>query len=155
MTKLAETIPVRVVRGKSIKNAVGNKFMKIKKGNLDNLIKGKFSKYRRWVVGNFMPKSTMLDSKKCEVKWVGRHKGNRKSSEKRLASSIRTLVILISGGLKIYFPTKKETVVLSKQADYLVYDGMRHETEALEDSHFIVIRWQNEKGEKYKKCCGK
>lgn len=95
------------------------------------------------MTGPFITESLIRHSDRCEVKWVRHLKGERKPGGADLNSSIRTLVILVSGKCQLHFPKQDKVETLQSLGDYIIYEGMEHEFEALEDTQVIVIRWDS------------
>lgn len=113
--------------------------MAIETGNLDTINRAQPER-RGWFLGNFISESSLLHSQECEAKWVRFSKGDYKDSGMTTERPVRTAVILVSGSWKLKFASGNETL-LSKPADYVVFDNEPHESEALEDSHVFAIRW--------------
>jgi len=117
-----------------------NKEIYLETGNLDKVNKN-HPERRGWVLGSFVEESKLRNSKICEVKWTKLSKGEKIPSRMAQDSAARTLVILLSGKLKIIFSNK--TVLLSEPADYIIYNNtIQHENEALEDSNLVTVRWR-------------
>ena len=112
----------------------------VETGNL-NTINEKYPERGGWVVGNFVEESHLRHSKLCEVKWIHHPKGFTKPSGAKLERGERTLVILISGKLKLQFNNGDEAT-LSQEGDYLIFDAAKHQSEALKESHMVVVRWK-------------
>jgi len=112
----------------------------IETGNLDRVNKN-HPEREGWVLGNFVKESELRNSNVCGVKWVRHPKGIKKTSGADLDKKERTLVILVSGKWKLKFKNG-ENVILSKSGDYVIFDAMAHESEGLEVSHVVVIRWE-------------
>ncbi len=112
------------------------------KGNLDKL-NAKHPERKGWVVGSFITESLVRHADNCETKWVRHLKGEKKHGGTDLSPSVRTLVILISGKCQLHFPSNESVETLQSLGDYIVYEGMEHEFEALEDSLVVVVRWDS------------
>ncbi|OIO51569.1 MAG: hypothetical protein AUJ19_04220 [Parcubacteria group bacterium CG1_02_58_44] len=65
----------------------------------------------------------------------------KKETGHELNESDRTLVMLISGRWRQNFPNSSTEMILSSPGDYALHSGQMHESEALEDSHVMVVRW--------------
>ena len=115
--------------------------MRIETGNLDELNEANPA-MRSWIVGSFVPDTSLLHSESCEVKWAKHPKGLKKTTGMDLSSDIRTVMILISGSWRTWIPEENREVILSVPGQYLAYDTGAHECEALEDSHLVIIRWK-------------
>ena len=114
-------------------------------GNLYDKVK-KEPETKEWFIGHFIKKGSIFHSNNFEVKWGVGKKGEFKkglSSKK----SAKTIGILIKGKLSMRFPETKKEVIMSKVGDYVIYDACEvwHETEALEDSTIITIRWPSKR----------
>lgn len=116
--------------------------MNIQTGNID-LDSDSHSETKGWIVGDFISPQSLLHSEKCEVKWIRRKAGIMKPSERTCNKDIVTLVILLSGKWLISFPELQKEHILSQPGDYVAYEFNYHESTAIEDSHIIVIRWNN------------
>ncbi len=114
--------------------------MSIEQGNLNN-IEELNPERGGWFVGKFIPESSLLHSEKCEVKWAHYNKGLKKDSGLNLDANSRTVVVLLSGVWKLLFTKENKEVVLSQPGDFIVFDGIEHTSEALEDCHVMVVRW--------------
>jgi hypothetical protein len=109
-------------------------------GNLERM-NGEEPERKGWFIGHFIPDTSLLHSKECEVKWAHHPKGLKKTTGADLVSSARTVAILLSGRWAVRMKASGEEKILEATGDYLAYEGGEHESEALEDSHVMVIRW--------------
>ena len=111
--------------------------MKIIEGNVSDS-----EKYKGWFVGHFIEEHTPLKTDKVEIKWIDRPKGEIKKGL-QTEHDAQTIMVLISGKMKIKFPSNNIEKVLSKEGDYVSYNSKddSHESETLEDTKVIVIRW--------------
>ena len=114
--------------------------MSIEHGNL-NSVEEHNPKRGGWFIGNFIPEPSLLHSKQCEVKWAHHPKGLKKSSGLNLDTDSRTVVVILSGQWKLLFTNENKEVLLSQPGDFVVFDGVEHTSEALEDCHVMVVRW--------------
>ena len=107
-----------------------------------NLNEKRQLEHGNWVVGHFIAEGSPFRTENFEVKWINRKKGVIKKGAlaKRQAS---TLVILIQGKMMIRFPGSKNKALLKEQGDFVYYDANQtlHESETLEDTVAIVLRW--------------
>lgn len=112
--------------------------MRIEKGNVSDVSK----QHEGWFVGNFISEGSFLKTQALEVKWVQRNKGEIKKGVISTKST-KTLVLMLSGNFLLRFPDIEEEVILSNEGDFVCFDTAEglHESEALEDSKVIVIRW--------------
>lgn len=114
--------------------------MDIEIGNLNQLEKD-HPEQGGWCVGSFIDSSSLRHSDVCEVKWAHHPKGLKKPSGLNLHKPSRTIVSLVSGKIKLVFLDEGKEIILSEPGEYVVFDGMRHETECLEDTEVMVVRW--------------
>jgi len=112
----------------------------IETGNLD-IVNANHPERRGWVLGNFVEESKLRNSDRCEVKWNRFPKGTKKSSIVDPNKKERTMTILISGKWHVKFKSGEE-FTLSKSGDYIIYETMTHEAEALEASVMLTVRWK-------------
>ncbi|OIO18677.1 MAG: hypothetical protein CO029_02250 [Candidatus Magasanikbacteria bacterium CG_4_9_14_0_2_um_filter_41_10] len=109
-------------------------------GNLFHWV-DKHDKNRGWFLG---PSSFIeipwLQSENVEVKWNVKKRGWKHTQPQKHAK--RTITILISGKVEIYFPSLDKKNVLSKQGDFSFHDSeTMHITTVLEDCTTITIRY--------------
>ena len=110
-------------------------------GNLYDKVK-KEPDTRGWFIGHFIKKGSIFHTGDFEVKWGIGKKGQLKKGL-HSKKSAKTFDILIKGKVSMRFPKTKKEVIMDKMGDYVIYDACEidHETEALEDSTIITIRW--------------
>jgi hypothetical protein len=116
--------------------------MRVETGNVDEL-NNKNPERRGWFIGDFIEKDSLFNSSACEIKWTKHKKGLKKTSGNDLDENTITVGVLVSGKWKSIYPAEKREIILSKLGDFVAYEGMYHENEALEDTQLIVIRWKN------------
>ena len=112
--------------------------MDIQQGNVNDLSKEK----RGWIAGHFMDDDSPLKTQNVEVKWIVREKGKVKPGKKNKQKA-QTVIILISGKFVLRLPERNKEFILSKEGDFISFDASTcpHESETLEDSKAIVIKW--------------
>lgn len=114
--------------------------MSIQTGNLEKLNKENPNR-GGWFIGKFVPESSLLSSDVCEAKWARYKKGFKKDSGLVLDVDSRTVVILIYGKWRLTFIKESKEVVLSEPGDFVAFGAEPHNSDALEDSHVITVRW--------------
>lgn len=114
--------------------------MKFETGNL-NTLNADHPERKNWFAGAFIPEASMLHTDAVEIKWAKHTKGIKKTTGMNLDAHIRTVVILISGKWRAWFHEAEKEIIMSEPGDYIVYDTALHDSEALEDSHIVVVRW--------------
>jgi hypothetical protein len=112
----------------------------IETGNLDKLNQ-EHPERKGWFLGEFMPEDSILHHKKYEAKWAHYPKGFSKSTPKNSSLDSQSVIVLVSGKWKIRFPESGKEVLLSKPGDYNAFDDTEHDSEALEDTQLLVLRW--------------
>jgi hypothetical protein len=109
-------------------------------GNLDDKISANPER-RGWFLGHFAEKESLFNSSEVEIKWAVYEKGE-KYKEMKANKKAKTLDILVRGRVKIYFPYNKQTAVMEKPGDFVLWDaGVCHTVEALEDAVALCVRW--------------
>lgn len=114
--------------------------MKFETGNLNELT-SVHPERRGWFAGAFVPQSTLFHTDGIEIKWAHHKKGLKKTTGMDFDARIRTVVILISGVWRTTLIEENREIILSNSGDYLIYDTGEHVSEAVEDSHVVVVRW--------------
>ncbi len=93
---------------------------------------------RGWLLGHFKPAGGIRHSDDVEIKWGVHAPGDRRAQwvtgERRTA-----LLMLISGRFRVELPGRD--VLLSKQGDYVVFQGISHSWAAEEESVLLTVRW--------------
>ncbi|PIY97184.1 MAG: signal peptidase I [Candidatus Kerfeldbacteria bacterium CG_4_10_14_0_8_um_filter_42_10] len=114
-------------------------------GNLDQQVSS-HPETGGWFLGCFMDKYPDFLSDDVELKWV-RHKKGDKKPGLLAATETKTLVILINGKFLIRFTEPNKEITLLKQGDFVFYDASQtsHESEALEDSLLLVVRYPSKR----------
>ena len=93
---------------------------------------------RGWFLGHFMPDGDARHSEDVEIKW-GVHPVGERRREWGAGDRRSTLSVLISGRFRVEFPDR--AVVLAKQGDYVLFNGVGHAWHAEEASTLVTIRW--------------
>ncbi len=94
-----------------------------------------------WVIGSFIEGSNLRHSAVCEIKYAHYPEGFKKQSRAKMEKGERTLVVIISGKWQLNF-SSGERVILSEEGDYVIFGEEKHQSEALETSHVMAIRWK-------------
>ncbi len=112
----------------------------IKTGNFNaNIIET--PERRGWVLGHFIESQSLFHSTDIEIKW-GVHKKGEKISTLKASTQAKSLAILLSGKICIFFPETNETTILEKEGDFALWNsGVFHNYEFIEDTTVITIRW--------------
>jgi len=104
---------------------------------------------RGWFIGNFI-EDEKFNSDEFEVKWASCRKGWTKGSVEA-SMNAKTMCILISGKFLFKFPEENKKRIIDKEGDFVFWSpGTWYESEALEDSVLLVIRWPSIPGDKKK-----
>ena len=119
---------------------------KIEEGNINEIS----SEYKDWFIGEFVNHESFFNSagtKRFETKWSEKKKGDFYSVKEKPIdnSTCKSMGILISGKFRYSFLNEDNTFkdcILTKQGDYVTWSpDILHETESLEDSVTLTIRW--------------
>lgn len=98
---------------------------------------------RGWLLGHFKASGDVRHSTDVEIKWgmhqPGERRGQWVTGEQRTA-----MLMLISGRFRVELPGRD--VLLAKQGDYVVFDGIDHSWEAEECSILLTVRWPSVPG---------
>lgn len=93
---------------------------------------------RGWLLGYFMPDGDIRHSADVEIKWGVHASGDQRAQwvtdERRTA-----VIVLVSGRFRVEFPGR--SVLLARQGDYVVFDGVDHSWLAEEDTVILGVRW--------------
>lgn len=96
-----------------------------------------------WVLGDFVEDSNLRNSNNLSVKWVVHPENYKRESGADFSKKEKTMVVLISGELKVSFGGKD--IILSKTGDYVVFGPLQHTTEAIKESRVVAFRWIEQK----------
>ncbi len=101
-----------------------------------------------WFLGHFISPSLGLKRNfNVEVKW-GIHKKGEKKATTTMNLRSTTLALLIRGKFSIHFPVLKQSVILEKEGDYVIFaNNVLHSSESLDDSLIITVRWPSIKND--------
>lgn len=109
-------------------------------GNLNKLTASD-PETRGWFIGQFIKEPLCFKDEDVEIKW-GIHKKGELLDQIRASKKSKSLSILISGKTRISFPEQNKDLILSEQGDFVFWEaGVFHNSEILEDSIFLTIRW--------------
>ena len=98
---------------------------------------------RGWLLGHFMPDGDIRRSSDVEIKWGVHPRGDQRA--RWVTGETRTAVIvLVSGRFRIDLPGR--SVLLERQGDYVVFDGVDHSWYAEEESVILGVRWPSVPG---------
>jgi hypothetical protein len=93
---------------------------------------------RGWLLGHFMPAGDVRHSDDLEIKWGVHARGDQR--ERWVTDERRTaLIVLVSGRFRVELPGR--SVLLARQGDYVVFDGVDHSWRAEDDSVILGVRW--------------
>lgn len=94
-----------------------------------------------WPLGYFKPDGDLRRTGAFEVKW-GRHRAGESRSEWVRGDDRLTVMVLISGrfGLTFERGSDAQQVVLEKPGAYVVWEGVDHTWQALEDTVIVTVR---------------
>ncbi|HEX6933659.1 MAG TPA: signal peptidase I [Streptosporangiaceae bacterium] len=99
--------------------------------------------WRGWLLGHFMPAGDIRNSADVEIKWGVHPRGDQRAQW--VTAEVRTaLIVLVSGRFRIDF--REQSVVLARQGDYVVFQGVDHSWFAEEDSVIVGVRWPSVPG---------
>ena len=98
---------------------------------------------RGWLLGHFMPDGDIRRSTDVEIKWGVHPRGDRRAQW--VTGETRTaMIVLVSGRFRIDLPGR--SVLLERQGDYVVFDGVDHSWYAEEESVILGVRWPSVPG---------
>lgn len=96
-----------------------------------------------WLLGHFRPQGDARHSDDVEIKWGVHAPGDQRArwvAEERRSA----LVLLVSGRFRVDLPG--HSVLLAKQGDYVLFDGVSHSWQAEEASVVLSVRWPSVPG---------
>jgi hypothetical protein len=98
---------------------------------------------RGWLLGHFIPEGDIRRSTDVEIKWGAHPRGDQRAQW--VTGETRTaMIILVSGRFRIDLPDR--SVLLQRQGDYVVFDGVDHSWYAEEESVILGVRWPSVPG---------
>ncbi|MHB1431333.1 MAG: cupin domain-containing protein [Streptosporangiaceae bacterium] len=98
---------------------------------------------RGWLLGHFMPDGDIRRSTDVEIKWGVHPRGDQRAQW--VTGETRTaMIVLVSGRFRIDLPGR--SVLLERQGDYVVFEGVDHSWYAEEESVILGVRWPSVPG---------
>jgi hypothetical protein len=92
-----------------------------------------------WFIGH-KQKEFPRQQEAASVKWSSHLKGEHRVSAHEIDERVMTVSVLIKGSFRVRFD--EQEILLQNEGDYVLYThNLSHESDALEDSTILTVRW--------------